>query len=57
MMTPMLLMIVQLVVLLSRRVVNLVLLLLWRIPIVFMRLMNLMALASLWRSASSSRRN
>ena len=50
-------MIVQLMVFLTRRVVNLVLLLSRRIPIVFMLLMNLMVLASLWRSASSSRRN
>ena len=57
MMTPMLKMIVQLVVLLTRRVVNLVLLLSRRIPIVFMLLMNLMVLASLWRNASSSRGN
>ena len=50
-------MIVQLVVLLTRRVVNLVLFLSRRIDIVFMLLMNLMVLASLWRSLSISRRN
>ena len=53
----MLLMIVKLVVLLARGVVNLVLLLSRRIPIVFMLLMNLMVLASLWRNTSSSRGN
>ena len=57
MMTPMLLMIVKLVFLLVRRVVDLMLLLSWRIPIVFMLLVNLMSLRSLWRGLSSSRRN
>ena len=57
MMTPVLLMIVKLVVLLTKRVIHLMLLLSWRIPIVFMLLMNLMFPASLWRSLSSSRRN
>ena len=54
---PMLLMIVKLMLLLVRRVVNLMLLLSWRISINGMLLMNLMFLASLWRSLSSSRRN
>ena len=54
-MMPMLLMIVKLVLLLVRRVVNLMLLLSWGISIVVLRLMNLMFLASLWRSLSSSR--
>ena len=53
----MLSMIVKLVLLLVRRVVNLMLLLSWRISIVVMLLMKLMFLASLWRSLSSSRRN
>ena len=53
----MLLMIVKLVSLLVRRVFNLMLLLSWMNSIVFMLLMNLMFLASLWRSLSSSRRN
>ena len=57
MMTPLLYMIVKLVSLLVRRVVNLMLLLSWRISIVFMLFMNLMFLVSLWRSLSSSRRN
>ena len=50
-------MIVQLVVLLSRRVVILMLLLSWRISIVFMLWIDLLFLASLWMSLSSSRRN
>ena len=57
MMTPMLLMIVQLVVLSAQRVVNLMLLLSWGISIVFMILRNWLFLACLWRSFSSSRRN
>ena len=57
MMTPVLLMIIKLVSLLVRRVVNLMLLLSWRISSVVKLLMNFMFLASLWRSASSSRRN
>ena len=50
-------MIVQLVVLLTRRVVNLMLLMSWRISIVFMLSMNLMVLASLFRIFTSSKRN
>ena len=57
MITPMLLMIVKIVLLLVRRVVNLMLLLSWRISINGMLLMNLMFLASLWRSFANSRRN
>ena len=53
MMPPMLLMIVKFVVLLARRIVDLVLLLSWRIPIVFMLLDNFIFLASLWRYLSS----
>ena len=57
MMTPMLLMIDQLVVLLAWRVVIAMLFLSWRITIVCMLLIDLLFLASLWRSLSSSRRN
>ena len=54
---PMLLRIVKLVLLLARRVVELMLFLSWRISIVFMLLIDLLFLASLWRSLSSSRRS
>ena len=45
--------VVFLMLLLARRVVDLMLLLSWRFSIVFMLLVNLMFLASLWRNLSS----
>ena len=53
MMTPMLLRIFKLVLVLARRVVDLMLVLLWKISIVVMLLVKLMFLASLWGNLSS----